>query len=61
MPVDHQADEPIPMTMPIALERSEKLADFGLCEMFTNSVIGIWFPDWSHNDICDLLGWMRGH
>jgi hypothetical protein len=59
MPVDHQSDEPIPMPMPIALERIEELADFGLCQVLPHPVSGVWFPDWSHNDICGLLGSMR--
>ena len=31
MPIDHQSDEPIPMTVAIALQGGEELVDLCLC------------------------------
>ena len=61
MPIDHQADKPIPMPMAIALERIQKLADFGLCQVLSQPVLSVRFAHWPHYTLFGLLGWVHGH
>jgi hypothetical protein len=43
VPVDQQADEPIPVTVPAALGRHEKLVDLGLGQMLSYPIIHVRF------------------
>jgi hypothetical protein len=61
MPVDQKANQPIPMTMPIALERIQQLTDFRLCQVFSHPVLSIGFAHWPHYTLFGLPDWMRGH
>jgi hypothetical protein len=41
MPVDQEADQPVAVAMPIALERRQEFVDFGLGQVLANPVIDI--------------------
>jgi len=43
MPVDQQADQPIAVAMPVALERGQELVHFGLGQMLSHPVVYVRF------------------
>src|SRR6516165_4576219 len=71
MTVDHEADQPIAVAVPIALERRQQLVHFGFGQVFTDPISRIRLAprlritplvgDWSQNSAFDQLEVCRFH
>ena len=52
MPVDQQADQPIPMTVAVASQGGKQPVDFVLGQVLADPIGHVWSPsggcDWSH-------------
>jgi len=62
--VDHEANQPIAMAVPIAPERRQQLVHFGLGQVFTHTIGCVWFArrgHWSQNSAFDQLEVTRFH